>query len=239
MQGDTGSAPAGSDFRRQVVPAAAASVKTASEVQLLIVDDEEVQQVALCTVLSVAGYTTRGFSSGASALEALRHQKFHLALTDLSMPGIGGIELLQAARQIDPELVGIVMTGHGAIDTAIDAMKAGALDYILKPFSMSDILRVLERALGVRRLRIENASLQLDLLRHMRELESANAELEAFSHSVSHDLRAPLRAVADFAQILEINHGASMPPEALQLMRKITAGAVRMLQLIEGKGAAF
>jgi PAS domain S-box-containing protein len=129
--------------------------------RLLIVDDESAQMKALCDTLETEGYSTVGFTSASSALEALREQPaFDLVLSDLMMPEIDGIALLRAALEIDPNLVGIVMTGHGTIDSAVQAMQAGALDYILKPFKLSAVLPVLARALAVRRLRVENIQLQ-------------------------------------------------------------------------------
>ncbi|MES1261533.1 MAG: response regulator, partial [Acidobacteriota bacterium] len=126
---------------------------------LLIVDDEQAQMRALCETLEVEGYRTTGFSSANAALAALREQTFDLELSDLMMPDMDGIALLHAALEIDPHLVGIVMTGHGTIDTAVKAMQTGALDYILKPFKLSAVLLVLSRALAARRLRMENIQL--------------------------------------------------------------------------------
>jgi len=131
-----------------------------SSVKLLIVDDEAAQMTALCNTLGQQGYSPTGFTSANQALEALRQQEFDLVLTDLMMPEMDGIALLRAVLEIDATLVGIVMTGHGTIDTAVEAMKTGALDYILKPFSLSAILPVLARAVAVRRLRMENIQLR-------------------------------------------------------------------------------
>src|SRR6267378_2259407 len=107
---------------------------------LLIVDDEAAQMTALCNTLEEEGYATTGFTSAKEALTALRAQEFDLVLTDLMMPEMDGIEFLRLAQEIDLNLVGIIMTGHGTIDTAVEAMKTGALDYILKPFKLSAIL---------------------------------------------------------------------------------------------------
>jgi len=128
--------------------------------KLLIVDDETTQMTALCKTLELEGYETVGFSSANEALGALRTQSFDLLLTDMMMPEMDGITLLRNAFEIDPNLVGIVMTGHGTIGTAVEALKAGALDYILKPFKLSAVLPVLARALGVRHLRMENIQLR-------------------------------------------------------------------------------
>src|SRR3954468_4055591 len=102
--------------------------------KLLIVDDETAQMTALCKTLELEHYQTVGFSSAREALTALRTQSFDLVLTDMMMPEMDGIALLRHAFEIDPNLVGVVMTGHGTIGTAVEALKAGALDYILKPF---------------------------------------------------------------------------------------------------------
>jgi PAS domain S-box-containing protein len=98
-------------------------------------------------------------TSSLEALAILREQAFELVLTDLSMPEMDGIEFLRAAREIDPDLVGIVMTGQDA-DNAVLAMTEGALDYLVKPFKLSAVLPVLARARAVRRLRLENLHLQ-------------------------------------------------------------------------------
>jgi two-component system response regulator AtoC len=128
--------------------------------RLLVVDDEVELLRALSDSLREARYEVQSVSNPAKALEALGAGEFDLLLTDLMMPGTDGIQLLRQALEIDPQLVGIVMTGQGTIQTAVEAMKAGAFDYILKPFRMQNILPVLERALEVRRLRVENVRLR-------------------------------------------------------------------------------
>jgi signal transduction histidine kinase len=136
---------------------------TAAAPRLLIVDDEESLMRALCETLEREGYSTRGFTSGHEALAALREQPFDLLLTDLRMPEIDGIELLRACQEIDRDLACIVTTGHGTIASAVDALKAGALDYLLKPFKLSNILPVLARALAARALQLENLQLRESL----------------------------------------------------------------------------
>jgi signal transduction histidine kinase len=201
--------------------------------RILVVDDEAAQMKALCNTLRDQGYLTSGFTSARDALAALQGQRFDLVLTDLKMPEMDGLTLLCAAYEMDEHLVGIVMTGHGTIDSAVDAMKAGALDYILKPFKLSVILPVLSRALAVRQLRIDNAALTVRLHARTAELEAVNRELEAFSHSVAHDLRAPLRSIDGFGSILLEDHAPEMGPEAQELLQTVTASARQMGQLID------
>jgi signal transduction histidine kinase len=201
--------------------------------RLLIVDDEAAQMKALCNTLETEGYCTTGYSSAKQALAALRAGEFDLVLTDLMMPEMDGISLLSAARQVDATLAGIVMTGHGTIDTAVKAMQVGALDYILKPFKLNVILPIIARALDVRRLRLENAALQERERRYITELEAANKQLEAFSFSVSHDLRAPLRTIAGFCDTYMSDFAESIPAEGRPLLDHVMNGAKRMDQLIE------
>jgi signal transduction histidine kinase/FixJ family two-component response regulator len=152
---------------------------TLQRARLLIVDDEEALMTALCNTLTVEGYAATGFTSARAALAQLRERQFDLLLTDLMMPEMNGIGLLHAAREIDPDLAGIVMTGHGTIDTAVEALRGGALDYVLKPFRLSNLLPVLNRALETRRLRTENIQL--------REAVSIYELSRAITHGLAHD----------------------------------------------------
>jgi DNA-binding NtrC family response regulator len=128
--------------------------------RLLIVDDEVELKSALCETLADEGYDTVGASSGPEGLKALEKQDFDLLLSDLMMPGMDGIQLLRKALEIDTNLVGIIMTGQGTIPSAVEAMKVGAFDYVLKPFDLKTMLPILERAMDVRRLRAENVRLR-------------------------------------------------------------------------------
>ena len=201
--------------------------------RLLIVDDEVPLMKALCDTLRDQGYETIGFASAKLALTALQSAKFDLLLADLMMPGMDGIALLQAALETDPELVGIIMTGEGTVATAVDAMKTGALDYILKPFKLSAILPVLSRALAMRRLRLENAQLGQRLREHAAELEAANKDLEAFSLSVSHDLRAPLRAMDGFCGIIEEELGDRLDDSGRRMFKVVHDRSQQMGRLID------
>ncbi|MFO0823530.1 MAG: response regulator [Gemmataceae bacterium] len=126
---------------------------------LLIVDDEVELMRALCESLGEQDFEVHGLSDPLAAAETLRNGEFDILLSDLMMPGMDGIQLLKQSLEIDPNLVGIIMTGQGTIQTAVEAMKTGAFDYILKPFRLQNILPVLDRAMEVRRLKVENVRL--------------------------------------------------------------------------------
>jgi signal transduction histidine kinase len=201
--------------------------------RILVVDDEPAQMTALCETLRDHGYEISGFSSGKPALAALQAAKFDLLLADLMMPEMDGIALLQAALVEDPDIVGIIMTGAGTIGTAVEAMKSGALDYILKPFKLSVILPVISRALAMRRLRLENAELAQRLRERADELEAANKELEAFTYSVSHDLRAPLRSIDGYCRMIEEDLGDKLDEVGKRLFNVVRSSSLKMGILID------
>jgi two-component system response regulator AtoC len=128
--------------------------------KVLVVDDEVELMRALCDGLAGQGFAGTGLTDPREAVEALKDGDFDILLTDLMMPHMDGIQVLKAALAGDPSLVGIVMTGHGTIPTAVEAMKVGAYDYVLKPFKLQAILPVLHRGLELRRLRLENIRLR-------------------------------------------------------------------------------
>jgi hypothetical protein len=209
-------------------------VNAATEGRLLIVDDEAAQMRALCDTLALEGYATRGFSSAREALSEVQPGKFDLLLTDLMMPEMDGIALSHAVRERDPTIAAILMTGHGTIDTAVRAMKEGALDYILKPFKLNVILPVIARALGVQRLRREVAELQERERLRSEELAAAYRDLESFSYSISHDLRAPLRTIDGFAKMLEEDFAEPLGEEGRRLLGIVRGGSQKMDRLIVG-----
>lgn len=157
--------------------------------RLLIVDDEVELMTALCETLSHRGYETVGFTAGSAALEAFPDGDFDILLTDLMMPDMDGIALLRASLDLDPHVVGIIMTGQGTVQTAVEAMKSGAFDYVLKPFKLGTLVPILSRGMEVRRLRMEN--LQLRETAAMYELSQAL--------SLTREANTILQKIADFA----------------------------------------
>ena len=128
--------------------------------KILVVDDEIELKNALVEALSAQNFDVAGFTSPVTALETLRSQSFDVLLSDLMMPEMGGIQLVKEALNIDPNIIAIIMTGQGTIQTAVDAMKAGTFDYVLKPFRLQAVMPVLTRAINTRRLRLENLQLR-------------------------------------------------------------------------------
>jgi two-component system, NtrC family, response regulator AtoC len=124
--------------------------------RVLVVDDEEGIRSFLAEVLAGEGHEVAVAADGREALALIGRQSFHLMITDLKMPGMDGMELFRRAAEIAPETEVIVLTAHGTVETAVEAMKLGAADYLTKPLSGPDELRIVAaRALERRRMRDE------------------------------------------------------------------------------------
>ena len=115
---------------------------------MLIVDDEPNVRRVLSTLLEQAGWATTRAESGEQALDLVRAQDPDLVLTDLKMPGMDGMELLGRIQDSFPEIPVILLTAHGTITNAVEAMKLGAHDFITKPFDRDEVLELVKKALG-------------------------------------------------------------------------------------------
>jgi DNA-binding NtrC family response regulator len=132
-------------------------------VRILIVDDEEIVCLSCRRILNEEGYEVETRLSGSEALELLKQEAFDLAILDLKMPRMNGIDLLQFMKQDYPHMPVIMMTGYATVETAVEAMKAGALDYVPKPFSPDELVMVVKKALETRTLMLENLYMRGEL----------------------------------------------------------------------------
>ncbi len=127
---------------------------------ILIIEDEAKMRRLLELNLGEDGFKTISAADAEAGLQLLASQPVDLVLTDLKLPGMSGLELLQAVKRQNAALPVVVMTAFGSVETAVDAMKAGATDYVLKPFSLAEMRMVVRKELDVSRLRAENRSLR-------------------------------------------------------------------------------
>jgi DNA-binding NtrC family response regulator len=125
---------------------------------LLVVDDEEVIRKGMRRILEAEGYQIATSASGRTAIEKIQEQDFDVVITDLKMPGMDGIEVLKTIKILQPEVPVIIITGYSTVDTAVDAMKNGAFDYIAKPFTSGLIIDKVQKAIAHRTLAMENLS---------------------------------------------------------------------------------
>lgn len=223
--------------------------------KVLTVDDSETYLQGLAEVLRGDGYEVVLARSGEEALDLLAVEPVDCILLDLLMPGIGGEETCRRlkATPITRDIPTIMLTSLEDGDAMIRGLGAGADDYIAKSSDL-EVLRARVMA-QIRRKQFEdeNRTIREQLLRReletaearaaqqvaearaalVGELEQKNKELEAFSYSVSHDLRAPLRSIDGFSQALLEDHAASLDREGLDYLRRVRAAAQRMGDLID------
>ncbi|HMD30414.1 MAG TPA: sigma-54 dependent transcriptional regulator [Candidatus Acidoferrales bacterium] len=127
---------------------------------ILIVEDEARMRRLLELSLGEEGYNTISADSAEAGLKLAERESVDLVLTDLKLPGMTGLQLLEGMRRVRADMPVVVMTAYGTVESAVEAMKAGASDYVLKPFSLDEIKMVVKRELDVRRLREENRDLR-------------------------------------------------------------------------------
>lgn len=135
----------------------------ASRSHILLVDDDERLRTAAGKVLEGEGYRVSGAASGQGALEVLRQQAVALVVSDLRLPDLDGLALLAQVRQLVPEAVVVMLTGHGSIEKAVEAMRLGAYDFIEKPLDSTALLKTVAKALEKQRLASENRLLRQQL----------------------------------------------------------------------------
>src|SRR5688572_6154268 len=167
------------------------SVEPTEGARILVVDDERVIREILAEFLTLEGFSVHTVEDGEKALTELRLRPYDLLITDLKMPRLSGLQLLE---KIEAERLGVLtvlMTGFGTVETAIEAMKKGAYDYLLKPFKVEEVIHVVERALYRQRLQAENIRLREALTIYKV------SEAIALSHDIEHILDVVLRAALD------------------------------------------
>jgi DNA-binding NtrC family response regulator len=161
-----------------------------TSLQLLVIDDEPAIRQVVTSVLRKAGYTVDQASDGESAMERLSRGDVDIAVCDIKLPGLSGIELLRQVRTVNVDTAFIMMTAFASVDTAIEAIKAGAADYMIKPLNNDELLHRLTKVADLRGLRAENRVLRRLVLGVNKEVFSFNApamrEMEHMAAKVAH-----------------------------------------------------
>jgi signal transduction histidine kinase len=165
----------------------------ANQPTIVVIDDDYAMRLSCGKILSKMGLHFEAFEDGAQGLSAIGALKPDLVVVDLKMPGISGMEVVSRVREIDPQAVVVVITGYATIDTAVEAMKAGAYDFLPKPFSPDEFRLIVNRALERRQLALES---------QRTEVERALLK-RRFVTFVSHQLQSPLAAIHQYLDVLK------------------------------------
>jgi signal transduction histidine kinase len=163
-----------------------------SGASVVVIDDDYAMGLSCRKILAKSGYAVQVFEDGTSGLDAVLTQRPDLVVVDLKMPGIGGMEVISRVHAADPDIVMVVITGYPTIGSAVEAIKAGAFDFLPKPFTPDELRLVVERALGQRRL----------LLRSHRLEQERQLLKRRFMTFVSHQLKSPLVAIRQYMDVL-------------------------------------
>ena len=200
-------------------------ISTHTDAVVLIVDDNADMREYLKRILA-SRWRIDVAGDGEAALARVRINRPDLILSDVMMPRMNGYALLQELRA-DPttkDIPVILLSARAGEESLLEGLETGAEDYLVKPFSARELVARVQTHLDMQHLRREWAN----------NLERANRELEAFSYSVSHDLRAPLHRIRGFTDILLEDHAADFSGETKRLLSHVVAGAKKMDELIAG-----
>jgi len=165
---------------------------------ILVVDDDLFVRGSISSLLMEYGYTVLSFESALDALEALGHKNVNAVLSDIKMPGISGIELLERIRGISPDIPVVLMTAYAELDMAIDAIKKGAFDFIVKPFKVDYLMHAVEKAVKYNNLlKMEKSYRQIleDTVRKRTEELTKASEMVG---NMSREIIQRLTSVAEF-----------------------------------------
>ncbi|HUW58525.1 MAG TPA: diguanylate cyclase [Planctomycetota bacterium] len=153
--------------------------------RLLVVDDEPMIRQLLTDVLGDEGYRVDTVTSGEEAVIKLRDTRYDFVITDLMMPGMSGIQVLETVKQLDPETEVVVMTGYASLNTAVECMKLGAADYLNKPINIDEIRIILTRMIEKKRL--QQKAKEVDFY---KELSRTDGLTQLYNHKFFHQLLA-------------------------------------------------
>ena len=204
--------------------------------RILVVDDEEVIRMLLTDVLGDDGHHVESVPSGEDAVVRLKDYVCDIVITDLMMPGINGVKVLQAVKETNPDIEVVVMTGYATLDTAIECMKLGAADYLHKPLNIDEIRITVTRLLEKKRLQAKAKERDF-----YKELSRTDGLTQLFNHKYFHQMLAGelgrarryggsvalLMMDVDHFKIYNDTNGHPMGDSALQRFARILSDAVR------------
>jgi len=198
------------------------SRQTVEDTPIIVIDDDEAMRRACQAALRRTGYQVETYADGPSGLRRVEEIGAGLIVVDLKMPGMGGMEVIERVRQINPDVVAIVITGFATVSTAVEAMKAGAYDFIPKPFTADELRVIIARG-------VERHGLAMEAKRLRREKE---AQVHKFITFVSHQLQSPLGAVRQYLDVMRHQAGDGIPQQHRQWIERSSAKIADMLQII-------
>ena len=207
---------------RERRPGADPAATLAATGRVFVIDDDDIMLLSCRRILEKAGYQVETFSSGLDGIRRIEEVRPELLLVDLKMPELDGLQVIERVRSVDPDVVIAVITGYATISTAVDAMKAGAYDFLPKPFTPDELRLIVNRGHERWRLAMESRRLR-------REKEEAERRFITF---VSHQLKSPLVAAKQYLDVLLFTSKGDMTPKTQEWLTRAQARLDEMLNLI-------
>ncbi|UCC39569.1 MAG: response regulator [Candidatus Aminicenantes bacterium] len=189
---------------------------------ILVIDDEESMRDSCCQILMKKGLRSETAEDGSVGIEKIKEIKPDLTLIDLKMPGINGMEVLKKAKEIDPSMIAVVITGYATVDSAVEAMKRGAYDFLPKPFTPEELRIIINRGLEKKRLIQEAESLR----REKKLIE------ENFITMVSHQLRSPIVAILQYFEVMLAEMAGEVSEKQKEMLTRASERLEELLNLI-------
>ena len=190
---------------------------------ILVIDDEESMRDSCTQILTKDGYRAETAQDGTIGLEKIKEIQPDLVLIDLKMPGVGGMEVLKKTKDFDPNIIAVVITGYATVDSAVEAMKIGAYDFLPKPFTPEELRIIIRRGLERRKLLLETES-----LRKEKKLMEEN-----FITMISHQLRSPLVAIIQYFEVIMGGMAGEVSGKLKEIMEKSKLRLDGLLNLID------
>ena len=212
----------------------AASTKGA----ILVIDDEFGIREGCRRVLEPEGFHVQGAASLQEGLQKLQENGFELVLLDVMMPDGRGIDLLEPIRDLDPDIVCVIITGYATVELAIEAIKQGAYDFISKPFTSDQLLITVNQGLEKRHLSLEAKRLAAverqaaTLAREKQEMERLDRHKSAFMTTVAHELRAPVAGAQSLVRTLLRGMGGDLNDQQKEILQRIEVRQSQLMDLI-------
>jgi DNA-binding NtrC family response regulator len=193
-----------------------------SQIQVLVVDDDYASRLLISKILEKDNYRVSTCNSGLEGLDRLKQHSYDLIISDLKMEGMDGIQLLQKARSLDPNIAVIILTGYASMQTAIDSLRLGAVDYLMKPINIEEL-----------KIRVKKAIERVNLERRIKEIErqmTYNATVTTANHEINQPLTVILSGV-DMIK-MEFEKKGLTDPHLLKYLNLIERSGARIADIL-------
>lgn len=200
---------------------------------VLVVDDEEAVAFTLAAILAQDGYEVEQATSVAQALATVADRRFDVVLLDLRVGGDSGLTVLERLRQLSPDTAVLILTGYGSMDTAIQALRDGASDYLLKPCDVDELKAAIARALAQRRVARVDADRESAGAELRQALDRALRARDDFLAIASHELKTPLSVVIGWAEYIQRQLARGAAEQAAEKLDVVVGRARHLARLVD------